>query len=739
MNERYADVVVDISHEKLDRSFQYRIPPELEEKVCVGSRVWIPFGNGNRLIEGYVIGLGSSPKYEPAKLKNIQGLVEGGITVETKLIALAAWMRETYGSTMIQALKTVLPVKEKKRIKTVRRISLCAERGQAEEALEESRRRHFAAKERLLERLLETPEIDSREASGELKIPAATLKSLCRQGLIRIEERPEEMEVPAEIQTEPPVPLTEMQQAAVSGILREWAEAARPSLLYGVTGSGKTLVYMELIQKTLEEGRQAIVLIPEIALTWQTVRRFYRRFGKRVAVLHSRMTPAQRYEQLERVRSQKADIVVGPRSALFTPFPRLGLIVVDEEHENSYKSEGTPRYHARETAVERGRLEGAHVILGSATPSVDAYYACETGEYALFTLKQRYGEAVLPRVCTADMREELKAGNRSIFSRKLQEALEERLRAGEQAMLFLNRRGFAGFITCRSCGHVIQCPHCDVSLTYHSSGRLICHYCGYSTEAVSRCPACGSPYIGGFRAGTQQIEQTVRRLFPGVRTLRMDADTTREKEGYEKILKAFLEGKADVLIGTQMIVKGHDFPRVTLVGVVMADLSLFASDYRAPERTYQLLVQAVGRAGRGKLPGEAVIQTYHPEHYSIRAALNQNYEEFYREEIGFRRMMGYPPASSLLAVHGACDSEEQLERAMEYIRKYLIRIRRGRQMQLIGPAPESISRIQDLYRQVIYVKSPEKQELFRIRDQLEQYVEINSGFKTVYIQYDFNA
>ena len=563
MNERYADVVVDISHEKLDRSFQYRVPEELSEKIRAGSRVWIPFGNGNRLIDGYVIGLGSRPKCEPGKLKEIRGLVEGGMTVETKLITLAAWMRETYGSTMIQALKTVLPVKEKKRLKTVRRICLNTDPSAAEKQLQEFRRRHCRARERLLERLLECRELDSREVSGELKITASTLRDLQQQGLIRIEEQlPEEPPAP-DIRMEPPKPLTESQSRVFRGILREWEERDRPSLLYGITGSGKTRIYLELIREVQNSGKQAIVLIPEIALTWQTVRSFYRCFGNKVAVLHSRMTPAQRYGQLERVRRQEAEIVVGPRSALFTPFSRLGLIIVDEEHENSYKSEGTPRYHARETAVERGRLEGAHVVLGSATPSVDAYYACETGEYALFSLKERYGEAVLPQVCAVDMREELKAGNRSIFSRKLQEALEQRLRAGEQSMLFLNRRGYAGFITCRSCGHVIQCPHCDVSLTYHSSGKLICHYCGYSTDQVSRCPSCGSPYIGGFRAGTQQIEQTVKKLFPEARTLRMDADTTREKKGYEKILKAFSSGEADILIGTQMIVKGHDLPVIT--------------------------------------------------------------------------------------------------------------------------------------------------------------------------------
>ncbi len=737
MDERYADVVVDISHEKLDRSFQYRIPPGLTGEIRLGSRVWIPFGNGNRQTQGYVIGLGTSPKYEPSRLKEIQGLVEGGVTVETRLIALAAWMRETYGSTMIQALKTVLPVKEKRKTRSPHRILLCAEREQAEKLREEFQKKHYLARVRLLDRLLEEPSLDCREVSGDLKIPASTLKDLIRLGIIRQEEQT--AEEPGEMELLPPQPLTGAQQEVFEAILREWQGQDRPALLWGVTGSGKTLIYMELIGKVLEQGRQAIVLIPEIALTWQTVRRFYQRFGGKVAVLHSRMTQAQRYQQLERIRRQEADIVVGPRSALFTPFPRLGLIIVDEEHETSYKSESAPRYHAREAAAERGRLEGAHVILGSATPSVDAYDACETGAYALFRLQKRYGEARMPRVEAVDMREELKAGNRSIFSRKLQDALERRLRAGEQSMLFLNRRGYAGFVTCRSCGHVLKCPHCDVSLTYHSNGKLVCHYCGYSTEQVRQCPSCGSPYIGGFRAGTQQIEQTVRKLFPQARVLRMDADTTKGKEGYDRILQAFAAGEADILIGTQMIVKGHDFPRVTLVGAVMADVSLFASDYRAPERTCQLLMQAVGRAGRGELPGEALIQTYHPEHYSIRAAVEQDYRGFCREELEFRRLMGYPPASSLLAVHGSCGSQEQLDRAMEYIRKYLIRAGQGKELRLIGPAPETISRIQDLYRQVIYVKSPEKRELFRLRRRLEQYVEMNSGFRTVYIQYDFNA
>ena len=744
MSERYADIIVDITHEKLDRTFQYRIPPELEGQIQEGTRVKIPFGGGNRLIEGYVIGLDSRKKYTEGKIKSIAAVAEDGITVETHLIALAAWMRKTYGSTMIQALKTVVPVREKRKTRSRKQVCLNLDREQTESCLEEFRRKKYRARIRLLEALSEQPELSWEYVTKELKVPADTLSGLEERKIIRVEsytvyrnplrERDEEGTEQAE------AVLTGEQASVCAGILSEWKEGpGRPCLIQGVTGSGKTLVYMELISRVLEEGRQAIVLIPEIALTWQNVRRFCSRFGDRVTVLNSRMSPGERYDQFERVRKGRVQIVIGPRSALFAPFQKLGLIIIDEEHESSYRSEVTPRYHAREAAVERGRLEGAHVVMGSATPSVDACYRCRSGEYALFRLARRYGGAELPEVYPVDMREELRKGNRTVLSEALQEALRLRLKAGEQSMLFLNRRGYAGFISCRSCGYVVKCPHCDVSLTYHSNGRLICHYCGFEREPVARFPECGSPYIGGFRAGTQQVEQVVKKMFPRARTLRMDADTTRGKDGYEKILKAFAAGEADVLIGTQMIVKGHDFPGVTLVGVIAADVSLFASDYRAAERTYQLLVQASGRAGRGRRAGEALIQTYHPEHYSIRAALTQDYDSFYEEEIACRELMGYPPAASLLAVHGSCDQEEKLKNAMEYIRRYLIRVRRKSTVQLVGPAPENVAKVQDYYRAVIYLKDGDEQELIRMRNLLERYIEINRGFDSVYIQFDLNA
>lgn len=736
----YADIIVDITHEKLDRTFQYRIPEALEDKIFPGSQVKIPFGNGNRLVTGYVLSVSGEAKFEESRMKEIRELSEDAVTVEARLITLAAWMKHTYGSTMIQALKTVLPVKSKSKAREKRRIVLMQTPDAARETLEELGRKKYKAKARLVERLLEEQSLDYTEAAKKLKVTAATVKSLEEQGVIKVTQSTRSQS-PGSGTKEPGVrfQLSDSQEQAAEGIFREWKEKDRPCLLQGVTGSGKTMVYMKLIEKVLQEGRQAIVLIPEIALTYQNVERFRGYFGDRIAVLNSKMTPAQRYEQMELAFEGQVSIMLGPRSALFTPFPNLGLIIIDEEHESSYKSEVTPRYHARETAIERARLEQAHVVLGSATPSVDAYYRCRTGEFALFVLEGRYGSSRLPDVCIVDMREELKKGNRSILSTALAERMSTCLERKEQAMLFLNRRGYAGFISCRSCGYVVKCPHCDVSLTEHNDGTLVCHYCGYRVRQQNRCPSCGSPYIGGFRAGTQQIEQIVQKTFPGVRTLRMDADTTRNRESYGKILSAFADREADVLIGTQMIVKGHDFPDVTLVGVLAADLSLNAADYRAGERTFQILTQAVGRAGRKEKKGTAVIQTYQPEHYSIRAAAAQDYPAFFDEEIGYRELMDYPPAYHMMAIHASCPEEERLEQAMEYIRRFLLRFHVEPRVQLIGPARESVAKISDLYRFVLYVKASSPEVLFSLRERLERYIEINSGFSNIYIQFDFNA
>ena len=737
----YADIIIDISSDKLDRSFQYCVPAHLEQEIKLGMVVSIPFGNSNQLRKGYVTGLSQEAKVDPSRLKEIAGCCSAEETTESRLIALAAWMKENYGSTMIQALKTVLPIKEKIRAKEKRYLSLSISEEKTAEILAQLEKTRFKARTRLLRELLQKKRLDYTTASRELGVAASVVKKLEEQGILHIEydEVQRNSLNTEDIQKEEPLPLTAEQESAVQCILEEWKSAQpRPVLLEGVTGSGKTQVYMKLIEETLNRGEQAIVLIPEIALTYQTVRRFYARFGEKVSVINSRQSQGERYDQFKRARKGEVQVMVGPRSALFTPFSRLGLIVIDEEHEPSYKSENSPRYHARETAVKRAELEHARVVLGSATPSLEAYSRAVSDEYVLVKLKARYGERPMPKVSIVDLREELKAGNRSILSRELRGGIERRLESREQIMLFLNRRGYAGFVSCRSCGHVMKCPHCDVSLSEHNNGRLICHYCGYETKKPQVCPECGSPYIGGFKAGTQQIEKVVQDTFPGVRTLRMDFDTTRNKGSYEKILASFAAHEADVLIGTQMIVKGHDFPEVTLVGVIAADLSLNADDYRCGERTFQLLCQAVGRCGRGKKPGEAVIQTYHPDHYSIQAAAVQDYEAFYEEEMSYRELMDYPPAAHMMAVLGSCPEEELLIQAMHYLQLYINRIYKKKDLHVIGPAYASVGKVKDIYRQVIYLKHEDYGTLVRIRDQMEKYIEINSGFRKIYIQFDFS-
>ena len=473
-------------------------------------------------------------------------------------------------------------------------------------------------------------------------------------------------------------------------------------------------------------------------MTYQTVMRFYGRFGDRVSILHSRMSQGERYDQMEQVKAGEVDVMIGPRSALFTPFPNLGLIVIDEEHEGTYKSEQVPRYHARETAIHRAQEEGASVVLGSATPSLESFYACKTGRFTMLELKNRTGESALPEVFITDMREELRQGNRSILSGKLEEMIRDRLERKEQIMLFLNRRGYAGFVSCRACGYVVKCPHCDVSLSAHRNGKLVCHYCGYETPLLRSCPSCGSSYIGGFRAGTQQVEELVRRTFPEARILRMDMDTTRKKDGYEKILETFADEEADILIGTQMIVKGHDFPKVTLVGVLAADLSLYSDDYRSGERTFQLLTQAAGRAGRGAASGQVVIQTYSPDHYSIQMAAAQDYEGFYEEEMGYRKLMGYPPASHLLAVLLTGPEEERLLEAAGYLKEFLGRIDPGGRIQVIGPASPYVGKVNDVYRKVLYLKEKEAHILIEAKNRMEQYIEANRGFQTLMIQFDLD-
>lgn len=729
----YADVIVDISHESVDRPFTYRIPAELSGKLETGMSVLVPFGRGDTLRQGYVIAFRDSVSFEESRIKEIADIAGTDTAVDAILVRLAGWIREQYGSTMIAALKTVLPAKQKKQHLEKKEICRLLSAEEAKALADRCMEKRRPAMARLLFALTEQERLPMELARTKLHISPSTISSLEKQGAIGVESlRIYRNPVKDTLETageknrfgkNRPV-LSAAQQKIVDSVLQDYDRGVRKTyLIHGITGSGKTEVYMNLIEGCLARGRQAIVLIPEIALTYQTVVRFMKRFGNRVSVLHSGLSAGEKYDQCERAKNGDIDVIIGPRSALFTPFAKVGLIIIDEEHEPSYKSETMPKYHARETAIYLASLHRASVVLGSATPSLESYYRAKNGEYGFFYLGERLTGNVLPHVYPVDLRRELKEGNRSIFSRRLQELMEDRLQKKEQIMLFLNRRGLAGFVSCRSCGHVMKCPHCSVSLSEHKNGKLACHYCGYEKPAVKKCPACGSPYILGFKAGTEAVEERLHRMYPKARVLRMDGDTTKKKDSYEKILSAFADREADILLGTQMIVKGHDFPAVTLVGILAADMSLFAGDYRAAERTFQLLTQAAGRAGRGDVPGEVVIQTYQPEHYSIVHASSQDYEGFYEEEILYREIGMYPPAAHMLAVLVTGREYEEAKKLAGELAEMARLEEKSGHLSVLGPGEAFLSKLNDIYRFIFYIKSESESVLARLRDEMENHLQ----------------
>lgn len=742
---KFANIIVDISHEKLDRPFGYIIPEKLSDCIQVGTAVKIPFGKGNRLIAGYVIEVTDKPGFDIAKMKEIDSVIEGATSVETGLIRLAWWIKENYGSTMNQALKTVLPVK--KTVKNVEKKTVIL--NLSDEALEEKRiaykKKNAKARVRLLEELKTEKSLPKNLVVNKLNISASTLKTMEQLGDIKIQ---------SDIDYRKPVKLEEQkeynivlnpQQRAVAESIKEtmsFGKEEKPNihLIHGITGSGKTEVYMDLIDYTIKAGKDVIVLIPEIALTYQTVMRFTRRFGDEVSIINSRLSKGERYDQFERAKNGDIHIMIGPRSALFTPFRNLGLIVIDEEHENAYKSESVPKYHAVEVAIKRAKDEGAALVLGSATPSIESYYRARSGVYHLHKLDYRE-KGKLPDVSVVDLREELKKDNKSIFSEQLQELIQDRLDKKQQTMLFINRRGYAGFVSCRDCGEAIKCPHCDVTLKLHRNRKLICHYCGHTEDLPNVCPKCGSKYLGGFGIGTQQIESAVKKMFPEARVLRMDADTTSKKGGHEEILSAFANREADILVGTQMIVKGHDFPGVTLVGVIAADMSLYASDYSATETTFQLLCQAAGRAGRSDLPGHVVIQTYTPDNYSIETASHQDYEAFYEEEMAYRKLMQYPPASNMVSILLQSKEQKELIQVTEefvgIIKQY--RDKYFKDLSVIGPAEPPVGKINDIYRRIIYLKSNDRVKIINLKNYLEEVINCSQKFKKISVNYDFKA
>lgn len=740
----FANIIIEISHEQLDRPFQYRIPEPLLSVLKVGDCVSVPFGKANRILTGYVIELSDTHEFPIDKIKYIEGIKDDQVSIEGSLISLAYWIKSHYGGTMIQALKTVIPVKRKMNHKSIRQIDLLLPRDAVLPIIEECENKHQTARLRALKALLDEPTLPYSLMHSKLNVSAPTLKSLQDKGYIRISET-EYYRNPVvhDDKKSKSVNLSDEQKNIITSVIKDFDDGCPGKyLIHGITGSGKTEVYLGVAEEMVKRGKQVIVMIPEISLTFQTLLRFYKRFGDRVSVINSVMSAGERYDQHVRAMNGEIDVIIGPRSALFTPFRNLGAVIIDEEHEGSYKSENTPRYHARECAEYISTVRGASLVLGSATPSLEAYYKAQKGIYKLFTLDKRLTGGALPTATVVDLREELRLGNRSIFSDKLKILIEDRLSKGEQSILFINRRGYVGSVTCRSCGYVVKCPHCDVSMTEHMNGRMVCHYCGYTIKKPALCPECGSKYIAGFKGGTEKVEEEVKNMFPSARVLRMDADTTKEKGSMENILRAFADHEADILVGTQMIVKGHDFPLVTLVGILAADLSLNVSDYHSAERTFALLTQAAGRAGRGTRPGEVVIQTYQPNHYSVLSAREQNYLDFYEEEIEYRELAAYPPVWHLLAVLYVSDDKTEGERISKehkkiadvYLKETNIPSMSG---YTIGPTTAVISKIKDKYRHVLYIKHPNNEILVEIKDLLEKYNRDNPARKVLTF-YDFD-
>ena len=730
----YAGVIVDISHEKLDKIFQYSVPEDIASVISIGNKVNIPFGAGHRT--GYVVNLSDTPEIDPDKIRPLDGIVKSSTTIDERMIKLAYWMKTNYGSTINQALKTVIPVKEKVKQVNNRTVRLLISPREALSLSEEYRTSKRKQSE-ILKFLSDNPVCDYRKITQQMGQVRQSLTALSDAGLIEIDtQRVFRNELEAAEDFRNVTSLNQEQQAVCDGIIKDYDNNdMTPCLIKGVTGSGKTEVYMEIIQHVLSKGREVIVLIPEISLTYQTIMRFYAKFGNVVSVINSRLSKGEKYDRFELATQGRIKIMVGPRSALFTPFNNLGAVIIDEEHESAYQSETIPRYHARETAIELARMTGAKVIMGSATPSLEAFNRCRNGIYRLYRLDNRAGNATIPDVDVVDLRDEMKKGNRTMFSTKLKSLMQEKLDAGEQIMLFLNRRGYQGFINCRDCGNVIQCPHCDVSLTLHGRNRLVCHYCGYETVFNHICPKCGSKYIGAFKAGTEKVEEETRKIFPHASVLRMDLDTTSGKEGHRNILEKFASHEADILIGTQMIVKGHDFADVTLVGILLADMSLHCSDYRAAEITFDLLTQAAGRAGRGDRKGNVVIQTYDPEHYSIVHAAGQDYDAFYDEEMGYRELMGYPPSNHMMAVRISCVDADLATKLSDELYK-LTSV--GDRVNIIGPADAAVYKINDIYNRVIYYKCRDYALLIQIKDIIENYLKCDvTCYKECRVVFDF--
>ena len=688
----FCQVIVDIAHEDVDRVFTYRVPEGM--KLCPGMRVHVPFGRVRR-VEGVVVAMADACDLPPGRVRDVTDVLEDYPAVLPGLLRLAMRIKESSFCTLAQALRLMFPAQmrgERIRGRTREVVVLTCDRVIGAQLVASQARAPKRAQ--VLAALLEsesdeTPVEALRQKLGECRQP---LMALCKMGFARIEER-EALRSPygamERLAGQDPT-LTAQQEQVLSALLPAVEAGKGAFLLYGVTGSGKTEVFIRAVRRCAQLGRTAIVLVPEIALTPQMVMWFRSRFGEDAAVLHSRLSPGERYDEWRRIRRGDVRVVIGARSAIFAPLEHVGLIIIDEEHEQSYIADSTPRYDAREVARWRCEDEGAALLLASATPSMRSFAMAGRGDLTLLEMPRRVANRPMPQVHVVDMREELRAGNRSVFSGALLTGLTRCLDEGHQAILFVNRRGYSTFVSCRSCGYTVTCSQCDVSMTYHSAENVLrCHYCGQEMPVPRTCPECGSPYIKYFGVGTQRVEEEVRKFFPDVPVLRMDNDTTRTKDAHAQLLARFRSGEARVLVGTQMIAKGLDFPEVTMVGIIAADAMLKLPDYRSAERTFQLLTQVAGRAGRAEHPGEVFLQTYDPENYAIEAASRQDYRAFYEEEMMRRRRALYPPYTLLARLLYEADRAEDAQAAAEaamrqmeafferrtYLKKYVIALR----------------------------------------------------------------
>ena len=692
----YAEVIINSEALEIDRPFTYKVPEEFNNEIKIGQIVKVPFGKGNKTSEGFILNLKNDDNIK-FKTKNIAAILVKDPVIDEDDINLIEFLREKTLCKYIDAFRLLIPVGIMKGAKAKKKKVIVLKNEDL------SNIKNPDGYKKIVEFFkANSGKYTKSELINDHSISQYKLNKLIENEVLSIEEESVFRYNDRVYNKDSAKTLTIEQE----NIIREYINSDDTMfLLKGVTGSGKTEVYMKLVERVLLEGKSAIILVPEIALTPQMIERFKGRFGVNVALFHSKLSDGERFDEWFRVKEGKSKVIVGARSAIFLPAKNLGLIIIDEEHENTYKSEQNPKYQTKEVAEYLSELKGCKVILGSATPSIETYYRALTGEMKLLELNSRVDNKAMPPMKVIDMRNELKGGNKSLFSRELFIAIQERLKRKEQIILFLNRRGFSTFVSCRSCGYVFKCDECDISMTYHKNGLLICHYCGKTKREPRECPKCHSKYVKFFGAGTQRVEEEVKKYFNNVRILRMDVDTTRDKHSYERIYNTFKNGEADILIGTQMVSKGLDFKNVTLVGILAADMSINIPDYRAAERTFQIITQVAGRAGRGDKQGEVLIQTYTPQHYSLQYAVNYDYEGFYEKEFTVRAMMKYPPFGKLLLINGTSKKEDLLKNFMHKITMMIKPLVEScLDIEILGPIPCMISKLKENYRWQIVIK-----------------------------------